>query len=374
MEHSIFALVKWVPGVLALEDGRCFPGVSIGYEGFATGEVAFNTATLGYQGIFTDPSYAGQIVAMTAPQIGNVGVNPEDSESVKPPIRGFVVRELSTRVSNWRATESLPDFLLRQQIVALSGVDTRSITQHLRAHGTKRGVIASGDWNTEELIQKAKDSPRLEEIDLVESLSVSAPVEWSEPHLGVTQSGMLEPICSKKIVVLDFGVKQSILRSLVTLGAKVVVVPARTSAEDILKLQPDGVVLSNGPGDPARLGYAVAEIAKLLSKVPIFGISLGHQLLARALGASTSRLPFGHHGTQPVMDKQTGRVAMTAQNHSFCVNPETLPPEIEVSHINLHDGTVEGIRHKSLPVFSVQFQPEGGPRDAAHIFEQFLRV
>jgi len=370
MEHSIFALAKRVPGVLALEDGRCFSGISVGFEGLATGEVVFNTATMGYQGILTDPSYAGQIVTMTAPQIGNVGINPEDNESaVKPLIRGFIMRELSTRVSNWRATESLDDFLGRHQIVALSEVDTRSIAQHLRFHGSKRGIIASGDWNHEELIQKAKDSPRLEDLDLVGQLSVSAPTEWSESCPGTS-----EPICSKKIVVLDFGVKQSILRSLVSLGAKVVVVPARTSAEDILKLQPDGVVLSNGPGDPARLDYAISEIAKLLGKVPIFGIALGHQLLGRALGASTNRLPFGHRGTQPVMDKQTGRVAMTSQNHSFCVEENTLPPEVEVSHINLHDGTVEGLRHKSLPVFSVQFHPEGGPRDAAFIFEQFLRV
>ena len=370
MEHLASALAKRNPGILVLEDGRCFPGISVGYEGLATGEVVFNTATTGYQGILTDLSYAGQIVTMTAPQIGNVGVNPEDSESsVKSPIRGIVMRELSSRVSNWRATESLPDFLMRHQIVALSEVDTRSITQHLRSHGSKRGVIASGDWNADELIQKAKESPRLEEIDFVEQLSVSEPVEWSE-----TYAGTQEPICSKKIVVLDFGVKQSILRSLALLGAKLVLMPARTSAENILKVQPDGVVLSNGPGDPARLDDAVGEIATLLEKVPVFGIALGHQLLARALGASTSRLKFGHRGTQPVIDKRTGKVAMTSQNHGFTVDLKSLPPEVEVSHTNLHDGSVEGLRHKQLPVFSVQFQPEGGPRDAASLFEQFLRV
>ena len=369
MERSTFALASRIPGLLALEDGRCFPGISVGYEGLATGEVVFNTATTGYQGILTDPSYAGQIVTMTAPQIGNVGVNPEDNESaIKPPIRGLIMRELSSRVSNWRATENLPDFLGRHQIVALSEIDTRSITQHLRSHGALRGVIASGDWNADELIQKAKESPRLEDIDLVEQLSVSAPVEWSEPHAG-TQ----EPICSKKIVVFDFGVKQSILRSLVSLGAKVVIVPARTSAADVLKLQPDGVVLSNGPGNPARLDDIASEIAKLLDKVPIFGIALGHQLLGRALGASTNKLSFGHRGTQPVKVKQTGKVTMTAQNHGFCVDAATLPPEVEVSHVNLHDGTVEGLRHRNLPVFSVQFHPEGGPRDTASLFEQFLR-
>jgi len=375
MEHSTFVLAKRSPGLLVLEDGRCFPGISVGYEGLATGEVVFNTATTGYQGVLTDLSYAGQIVAMTAPQVGNVGTNPEDNESaVKPPIRGLMMRELSSRVSNWRATESLPDFLGLHQIVALSEVDTRSVTHHLRLHGTKRGVIASGDWSAEELIQKAKEAPRLEDLDLVEQLSVSKPVEWSESHLGITHSGVQEPVCSKKIVVFDFGVKQSILRSLVSLGAKVVLVPARTSAEEVLKLQPDGVVLSNGPGDPARLDYAVSAIVKLLGKVPIFGIALGHQLLGRAFGASTSRLKFGHRGTQPVMDRQTGRVVMTSQNHGFCVDAETLPPEIEVSLINLHDGTIEGLRHKNMPVFSVQFHPEGGPRDAAYLFEQFLRI
>ena len=374
MEHSTSALKKRTPGILALEDGYCFPGISVGFEGFATGEVVFNTGVTGYQGVLTDLSYAGQIVTMTAPQIGNVGVNPEDNESiVKPPIRGFVMRELSSRVSNWRATESLPDFLVQHQVIALSEVDTRSVTHHLRSHGSKRGVIASGDWNANELVQKAKESPRLEEMDFVEQLSVSAPVEWSEPHLETTQTGTHKVIGSKKIVVLDFGVKRSILQSLVSLGAKVVIVPARTSAENILKLQPDGVVLSNGPGDPARLGYAVAEIVKLMGKVPIFGIALGHQLLGRALGASTSRLKFGHRGTQPVMDKQTGKVVMTSQNHGFCVDAATLPPEMEVTHINLHDGTVEGLQHKNLPVFSVQFY-QGGPHDTACLFGRFLRL
>jgi len=370
MEHTTSALVKRMPGFLALEDGRCFSGISIGHEGLSIGEVVFNTAMSGYQGLITDPSSSRQIVAMTSPQIGNVGINPEDNEStVKPPISGLLMRELSTRVSNWRATESLADFLKRHQIVALSEVDTRSITQHLRTHGPKRGAIAAGDWNTEELIQKAKESPRLEDLDLVGALTVSAPVEWSEPI-----SEPHEPICSKKIIVLDFGVKRSILWSLASRGAKVFIVPARTSAEDILKMQPDSVVLSNGPGDPARLEYAVAEITKLIGKVPIFGIALGHQLLGKAFGASTCRLKFGHRGTQPVLDKQTGKVAMTPQNHGFHVNPEKLPPEVEVSHVNLHDGTVEGLRHKSLPIFSVQFHPEGGPHDTAPFFERFLQM
>jgi carbamoyl-phosphate synthase small subunit len=364
MKHSTLALAKRTAGLLALEDGRCFHGISVGYEGLATGEVLFNTAMVGYQEVFTDPSYAGQIVAMTYPQIGNVGINPEDNESsVKPPLCGVLMRELATRVSNWRATESLPDFFTRHQIVALSEIDTRSLTQHLRLHGSKRAVIAAGDWNAGELIQKAQDSPRLEDLDLVEPLTVSEPVEWSAPD---TQA-------SKKIVVIDFGVKHSVLRSVVPHGVKAILVPPRTSAEDILAMQPAGVVLSNGPGDPARLGSAAAEIAKLIDKVPIFGIAFGHQLLAMALGASTSRLKVGHRGTQPVRDQQTGKVAMTSQNHNFCVNPETLPPEVEISHVNLHDGSVEGLRHKELPVSSVQFYPDTSSCETVCFFEQLLR-
>jgi carbamoyl-phosphate synthase small subunit len=348
MKHSTFALEQRVPGILALEDGRCFPGVSVGYEGLTTGEVIFNTTALNYQGVFTDPSSAGLIVTMTTPQIGNVGVNSEDNEYAgKPPIRGVIMRELSTRVSNWRATESLPDFFQRHQIVALSEVDTRSITQHLRQHGTKRGVIAAGDWSAEELVQKAKESPRLEDLDLVQGVSVSEPTEWSET----------QPNTSKKIVVVDFGVKQSVLRQLAATGAKVVIVPARTSADEVLHMNPDKVVLSNGPGDPSRLGDVAAEISKLVDKVPIIGIALGHQLLGMALGASTYKLPFGHGGTQPVMDKRTSKVSMTSQNHSYCIVPESLPTEVEVTHVNLNDGTIEGFKHKKLPIFSVQFVP-----------------
>jgi carbamoyl-phosphate synthase small subunit len=369
MEHSTIALAKRTPGMLVLEDGRCFPGISVGHERLATGEVVFNTAMTGYQEIITDPSYAGQIVAMTAPQIGNTGINSEDNETtLTPPIRGVLMREMSSRTSNWRATESLENFLKRHQIVALSEVDTRSLTQHLRSHGLKRGVIATGDWNVDELIQKAKDSPRIEELDFVEQLTVAKPVEWTG-----LREGEQMPVGSKRIVVFDFGVKQSILRSLVSLGTHVLIVPAWTSAEDVLKLQPDGVVLSNGPGDPARLGKVTAEIAKLIGRVPIFGIALGHQLLGRALGASTYKLLYGHRGTQPVLNKLSGRVEMTSQNHSFCIASESLPPEVEVSHVNMNDGSVEGFRHKDLPIFSVQFQPESALCDTVYLFEQFLR-
>ena len=254
------------------------------------------------------------------------------------------MREMSSRVSNWRATGSLPEFLQHHQIVALSEVDTRSLTRHLCTYGTKRGVIAAGDWNTEELIQKAKDSPRIEELDLVPQ-RVS---QRADDHVAGSQN----------IVVYDFGVKRSILRSLASQGARIILVSANTSAEDVLSMHPDRVVLSNGPGDPARLGDITAEIAKLIGKVSLFGIALGHQILGRALGASTYKLPFGHRGTQPVLDKRTGKSEMTAQNHSFCIVPETLPPEVEVTHINLHDGSVEGFRHRDLPVSSAQFLPE----------------
>ena len=369
MKEANIAHGKKVPGVLALEDGRCFHGISVGGEGLEAGEVVFNTALTGYQEILTDLSNAGQIVAMTSPQIGNVGVNPEDEESVaKPLLRGLLMREFSPYVSNWRATGTLNEFLVRHKIVALSEIDTRSLTRHLCSHGLKRGVIASGDWETKELIQKAKEAPRLEDMDFVDQLTVSGIVEWSEP---TTESP--NPICSKKIVVFDFGVRRSLLRSLTSLGAKVVLVPARTSAADVLKLQPDGVVLSNGPGNPARLGSITAEITKLIGQVPILGISLGHQLLGMALGASTSRLSLGHFGTQSVRDTQTGKVAITLQNHSFCVDPKTLPPELEVSHVNVHDNTVEGLRHRDLPIFSVQFHPESGPHESAPLIERFLR-
>ena len=367
MKHLKTVFAKQTAGVLTLEDGRCFSGISVGHEGLSAGEVVFNTAMTGYQEVITDPSYAGQIVAMTAPQIGNVGMNPEDSESdMKSPLRGLVMRELSPRVSNWRATESLPDFLKRHQIVALAEIDTRSLTQHLRDHGPKRGVIASGDWDTEELVRKAKESPRIEDIDFVGALTVSQVVEWSEPNLEVKN------VSSKKIIVFDFGVKRSILRALASQGAKVILVPAHTSAEEVLKMQPDGVLLSNGPGDPAQLKNVAAEVAALIGKVPIFGIALGHQLLGMALGAQTQKLPFGHRGTQPVLNKKTGRIEMTVQNHNYCITAESLPPDVEISHVNLNDGTVEGLRHKKLPVFSVQFCTESGLSDTAGLLSAFV--
>jgi len=397
MEHKKVAPAKRVRGILALEDGHCFPGISVGVEDISSGEVVFNTSLTGYQEIISDMSHAGQIVAMAAPQVGNVGVNPEDDESVKPLLKGLLMREFSSRVSNWRATERLDDYLLRHKIVALSEIDTRSLTRHLCEHGLKRGIIAAGDWDAGELIRRAKEVPRLEEIDFVDRLTVSkilplpglavgyahatqpsvVGLKCSDPVPGQSVGyahAKQYPICSKTIAVYDFGVRRSVLRSLASLGAKVILVPARTSAADVLKLQPDGVVLSNGPGDPARLKSIAAEIAKLVGRVPLLGIGLGHQLLGMALGASTNRLPFGHFGTQPVRDTRTGKIAITFQDHSFCVDSKTLPSEVEVSHVNVQDGTVEGLRHKDLPILSVQFRPESGPHESADLYEQFLRL
>jgi carbamoyl-phosphate synthase small subunit len=359
---------------LALEDGRFFNGVSVGYDGLSTGEAVFNTSMTGYQEILTDMSYAGQIVAMTAPQIGNTGFNQEDNESLVPRVQGFLMREYSPRVSNWRAAESLGDFLKRSKIVALSEIDTRSLVQHLRTHGLKRAVIASGDWDTKELIAKANAAPHLEDIDLVGQLTVAKPTPWTEPCAWMSGN---DNSCNKKIAVFDFGVKQNILRSLVSLGAEVTVFPAASTADDVSAFRPDGVLLSNGPGDPARLGNVVTQIQKLLGKIPLFGICLGHQLLGRALGAATYKMKFGHRGAnQPVLNKLTGKVEITSQNHSFSVDSATLPPEAEVTHINLNDNTVEGLRHKGLRAFSVQYHPEAaaGPHDAEYLFGQFLRM
>jgi carbamoyl-phosphate synthase small subunit len=364
------------PGILALEDGTCFTGISAGYDGFSAGEVVFNTSMTGYQEVISDNSYCGQIVAMTAPQIGNTGFNEEDHESASPKIQGLLMREISPRASNWRASESLANFLKRNKIVALSEIDTRSLTQHIRTKGAMRGIIASGDWDSKELVQKALDSPKLEFLDLIGDITTKQSYEWTEAgawNADWLKSG-IEPN-SKKVVVFDFGVKQNILRALVSLGASVTVVPAFTSAEEVLALKPDGVVLSNGPGNPARLMNVVEQIKKLFGKVPVFGICLGHQLLSLAFGATTYKMKFGHRGSnQPVLNHFTKEVEITSQNHSFCADAKTLPPEVIVSHTNLNDGTVEGIRHKELPIFSVQYHPEAaaGPHDAAYLFREFI--
>lgn len=362
-----------IPGLLALEDGTCFPGLSVGFNGVSSGEVVFNTSMVGYQEVMSDNSYAGQIVAMTAPQIGNTGFNEEDHESLRPRIQGLLVREVSRCVSNWRATESLTDFLMRNKIIALSEVDTRTLTRHLRDKGSLRGVIASGDWDRRELVDRAKAAPAIEDQDFVKAVTTEKPYRWTEPCPWFCEHEKTGP--TKTIVVYDFGVKRNILRSLVSMGADVFVVPAFTTAEEVFEYRPNGVLLSNGPGDPARLDEVVAEIRKMIAAVPVFGICLGHQLLARAFGMKTYKMKFGHRGAnQPVFNLKTRQVEITSQNHSFCIDPETLPAGIEITHTNLNDGTVEGIRHRELPMFSVQYHPEAaaGPHDAAYLFDEFM--
>ncbi len=358
-----------ISGTLALEDGKIFHGVSVGAEGLATGEIVFNTSMTGYQEVLTDPSYSGQIVAMTAPQIGNTGINEEDDESEKPRLKGFVMREYSAHMSSWRATESLESYLFRNHIVALSEIDTRTLTRHIRSSGAMRAVIATGKRDVDALVDAAKNASRLEECDYVDDVTTRRSYSWREACPWSIQHHETP----KTVIVYDFGVKRGILRCLASCGVKVTVVPANASAESVMAAHPDWVYLSNGPGDPLRLGAIVEEIKKLIGRIPVVGICLGHQIIALALGASTYKLKFGHHGiNQPVLNHETGRVEITSQNHGFCVARESVPEEVTVTHTHLNDGTVEGIRHKYLPVFSVQFHPEAaaGPHDSADFFQK----
>lgn len=353
-----------VKAVLALEDGTLFEGKSFGASGEGCGEVVFNTSMTGYQEIVTDPSYKGQMVVMTYPMVGNYGVNQEDVESSKPQVEGFIVREYCPFPSNARSTGSLGDYLKEHQIVAIEGVDTRSLTLHIRSRGSMRGVISTVDLDGESLVKKAQNSPRLEGRDLVEKVTATEPYQWNEGRGAKAH-----------IVVYDFGVKRNILRTLSSLGCRVTVVPAKTEPETALGLEPDGILLSNGPGDPAAVEYAIENTLKLMGGKPILGICLGHQIMALALGGKTYKLKFGHHGgNHPVKDLKTGRIEITVQNHSFAVEEKSLPDEVEVTHMNLNDQTVEAVRYRSLPIFSVQYHPEAspGPRDANHILGKFV--
>ena len=348
--------------LLVLEDSSTYPGISCGAEGERAGELVFNTSMTGYQEVLTDPSYKGQMVVMTYPQIGNYGIIPGDMESRRPFLEGFIVRELSRTYSNWEASESVQDFLKRQGIVAIQGLDTRALTKKLREKGALRGVLSTTDLSPKNLLKKARSHPSTIGVDMVQYVTCAKPYTWMEEG-------------EKHIVVMDFGVKYSILRCLAQEGFKVTVVPSTTSCEDILKLRPHGIVLSNGPGDPGPVGYAVETIRRLVeSGIPVFGICLGHQLLGLAFGGKTFKLKFGHHGANhPVQDLATGKIEVTTQNHSFCVDPESLPPEVQTTHLNLNDRTSEGMRHTRLPVFSVQYHPEAGagPHDARHLFRRF---
>ena len=394
--------------LLVLSGGIVFEGRSFGYEGETIGEVVFNTSMTGYQEILTDPSYKGQIVTMTYSQIGNYGVNEEDVESLNgPKVEGFVVKEYIDIPSNWRASMSLGQYLRDNKIVCIEGIDTRALTRHLRNHGAQMGIISTVDLNPESLLAKIRKHPGISAFDLVKDVTTKEIYKWNKgvwkrhtpsltlpprgggqgwegnselptqnsnpPHPPLTKGGQGEV----KVVVYDFGVKFNILRNLVEAGFDVTVVPAQTPAEAVLDMNPDGIILSNGPGDPETVTYAIENTKKLLDKKPVFGICLGHQILGLAMGGRTYKLKFGHHGgNHPVKDLSTGRVEITSQNHNYCVDINSLHGQVRLTHKNLYDGTEEGMSHVEFPVFSVQHHPEAGPgpNDSAHLFTRFREL
>jgi carbamoyl-phosphate synthase small subunit len=367
--------------ILALADGRIFRGRSFGAIGETVGEVVFNTAMTGYQEVLTDPSYKGQLVCMTYPEIGNVGVNAEDAESRRIFVEGFIVREYCERPSNWRSELSLAEYLRQAGVVGIEGIDTRALVRHLRTHGAQEAVISSIDLDPDSLVRKGKASPGLIGRDLVKEVTCVEAYDWElgDWELGI---GSVPPAAATTrdaplVIALDYGIKLNILRRLVSTGFRVKVLPADSTAAQILAHNPDGVFLSNGPGDPDAVPYAYKAVADLLGKKPIFGICLGHQLLGLALGGKTYKLGFGHHGANhPVMDLRTGRVEITSQNHGFAVDSESLRGGANLSHVNLNDKTVEGLRGTGVPFFSVQYHPEAspGPHDSSYLFARFRKL